>query len=210
MRDKTERLRSRSLGCVIATVGLLLAGACGPASAPSGAAPVADVTDASDDVMDSYEHVLVETPDYVDVRRLTVSIDGPQLVFRLDVAGDLPKFLDPSRSTVVVGFIFDLEGGDTLEHVVKLRAQDRWRPTFSTLAPLHVGQFAEFPGSAEVVSSMVSVRLDRAAIGDPASFRLRVGVAFEDFPDPANPVIGTSASDGVPDLDDELLEVRLN
>jgi hypothetical protein len=99
----------------------------------------------------------------------------------------------------VIGFILDLPGGEVPDFVVKVRSQDEWRPTFFAISPPAIGRPEDFSGTGELQGGEVVVRLDRAAIGDPASFKLNAAVAYEDYPDPADPLVGVSASDGVPD-----------
>jgi predicted small secreted protein len=166
---------------------------------PSSPAVVAQLEDEAGDVEDPYEDVLVDTPDYVDALGLTAAVDTSQVEFRLRLADTIPDRLDPSRTTLVIGFILDLPGGEVPDFAVKVRSQDEWRPTFFAISPPAIGRPEDFPGTGELQGGEVVVRLDRSAIGEPESFKLNAAVAYEDYPDPEDPLVGVSASDGIPD-----------
>ncbi len=129
-----------------------------------------------------------------------------QVVLTLDLAGDLPKELDPKRRTVLIGLILDMEGESQPDYVVKIRSGDAWRPTLWCLGPASVSAIPH-PGSVEITGRRVVVQIDRAAIGAPDGFRLNAAITFDDYPEP-DPLIGVPAMDGIPDSPDDAIEVR--
>ncbi len=184
---------------------LLVGSGCGGGAGVAGR--LAETSDPAGDVSDTYEHTPIEAPDYVDALHLAADLDSAQVVLTLDLAGDLPNELDPKRSTLLIGLILDMQGEPQPDFVVKIRSEDAWRPTLWCLGPASVSAIP-LPGSVEITGRRVVVRIDRAAIGAPDSFRLNAAITFDDYPEP-DPLIGVSAMDGIPDSPDDAIEVRL-
>jgi hypothetical protein len=204
LRIRNARMISRACvgGAVIA---LLIATGC---SSPGGGLQrIAETSDPAGDVEDAYEHTPVQAPDFVDALNLAADLEDGQLVLTLDLAGDVPKELDPDHSTLLIGLMLDMEGEPQPDYVLKIRSEDAWQATLWCLGPDSVSAIP-LPGSVEIAGRRVVVRVDRTAIGNPDGFRLNAATVFDDYPTP-DPLAGVSAKDAIPNSPDDAIEVAL-
>ena len=158
----------------------------------SGYSSAAEATDAAGDV----------TPSYLDIVALRAGAEAGSgtLTLGLDLAGAVPPG-SPAVGQLAYVFSLDVDGDGVSDHTatLKLVPEGGFRPSLVARTGGSPREGPDYPGTADLTGSTVSLTLRLDAIGCPA----RVGVRAASQQTKA----GVTAGDAVPDASDGWIAV---
>ena len=142
------------------------------------------------------------TPSYLDIVALNAEADAGSgtLSLGLDLAGAVPSS-NPSVGQLAYVFSLDVDGDGVWDYTatLKLVPEGGFRPSLVARAGGTPREGPDYPGTANLAGSTVSLTLRLDAIGCPA----RVGVRAASQQTKA----GSTAGDAVPDASDSWMTV---
>jgi len=140
------------------------------------------------------------TPSYLDIVAMRAGAESGSLTLALDLAGAVPAG-NPSVGQLAYVFYVDVDGDGAWDYTAtfKLVPEGGYRPSLATRAGGAGREGPDFPGTAALAGSTVSLTLRLDAIGCPAS----VGVRAASQQTKA----GATAGDTVPDASDAWIPV---
>lgn len=162
----------------------------------------ATVSDKTGDLHDTDTGARTTGPKYVDVKTMTLEVDGGDLFLRFNLAGDPPADLDALYTTVGYYFLIDTGDDGQWDYEVDLSSTDDWSATLFGVDASYSYSGPNFPGSSTTDGTLVLLRIGLDKIGNPSKLKIQGLVQYEDFPDPVNdPFTSRTAEDRIPDSD---------
>lgn len=131
-------------------------------------------------------------PREVDINRVTVSREGQNLIFTMDVSGNLPEVRPPDTLAAEWGFLLDTDGDGTADWGIFARfpKADNWSWGLFNQKTKEQAVDQQFPGTMTRNGTTLTLTINAVAIGSPQSFKW---VAYTD--DVARLVAGETAAD---------------
>jgi len=168
-----------------------------PTSATAAAGNVAELVDATSDLLDENDEPVAAGPAHADIVRVFVEAKDGQVDLNI-YSAEAPPTVDPVSNEIAYGWLLETTGDEDPDWQVLIQntgeqAGSGWAAGITSTADGQSREGPEFPGSGNVADTWVNVRMPLEAIGNPAVIKaaaLTQDVVWPDFQnDPLNNVL---------------------